>query len=91
MQIIVMWTYLKELTNLKEQKGGTKTVQINGIIYENDQEIAENLNKFFVKSVKEINESIEQYEYRGLYTDINNEMDQLQFKMASSHEIYERN
>ena len=35
-----MWKYLKELTNLKEQKGEIKTIKLNGIIYENDQEIA---------------------------------------------------
>ena len=58
-----MWKYLIELTNLKEQKGEIKAVKINGIIYENAQEIVENLNKFFVNSIKDINESIEQYEY----------------------------
>ena len=66
-----MWKYLKELTILKEQKGEIKTIKMSGIIYENDQEIAENRNNFFVKSVKDINESIEQYEYRGLYADVN--------------------
>ena len=61
-----MWKCLKELTNLKEEKGEIKTVKITGI-YDNDQEIAENLNSFFVSGAKGINESIEQYKYRGLY------------------------
>ena len=62
------------MTNLKEQKREIKTIKINGIIYENNQEIENNLNTFFVNSVKDII-YIEQYEYRGWYTDINSAMD----------------
>ena len=63
------------------------TIKINGIIYENDQEMAEILNKFFVNSVKDINESIKQYEYRGFYTDVNSGMDQFRFKIVSSNDV----
>ena len=80
-----MWKYLENW--LTEQRGEIKTVKINGIIYDNDQEISDILNKCLVNSAKEISESIEQYEYRGLYTDVNNGMDQFRFKMVSSNEI----
>ena len=61
MQIIVekCRNIKKKLTNLSEQKGERKTVQIISSVYDNDQGIAENMYKFFINSVKEINGSIE--------------------------------
>ena len=44
----------KRIVVLKKQKGEIKTVKINGIIYDNDQEIAKNLHKFFMNYMKEI-------------------------------------
>lgn len=53
-----MWKHLKQAACLTEDNDGIKKVVIDGVLVENDTEVANKLNLFFINSVIEINRNI---------------------------------
>ncbi|XP_036340251.1 uncharacterized protein LOC118749554 [Rhagoletis pomonella] len=53
-----MWKHLKQAACLAEDNDGIKKVVIDGVLVENDTEVANKLNLFFINSVIEINRNI---------------------------------
>lgn len=57
-----MWKEIKKLV-LREQKNSIKSIVFNGKEYKDELTIAKKFNEYFIESVKEIRESIEDLEY----------------------------
>ena len=54
-----MWKYLKETVNMIQISQPIKKIYINNRWMENELELAESLNRYFIDSITKINNEIE--------------------------------
>ena len=55
----LMWKYLKETVNMIQISQPIKKIYINNRWMENELELAESLNRYFIDSITKINNEIE--------------------------------